>query len=95
MNSLDETRCKHCGGSLADAHVLTVTRKKEEKGFGWKVILGFVILIVAAGIIADPLDIVPLNFFDVIAILGLAIAVFVVLVLLEDREEWTEVRTYE
>jgi hypothetical protein len=95
LNSFDEARCKHCGGSLADAHVLTVARKREEKGFGWKVILGFLILIAAAGIIADPLDIVPLNFFDTFAILGLAIVAFMVLVLLEDREEWMEVRTYE
>ena len=96
LNELDATQCKHCGGSLKQAKTLHVERRVKTQTVGWKSGVTFVLVILSLFILADPLDVVPLPFFDALAIVAACFAIWVVAVLFDYKQErYTEVREYE
>jgi hypothetical protein len=96
LNELDATQCKHCGGSLKQAKTLHIERQIKTQSVGWKTGVTFLLLIASLVILADPFDIVPMPFFDALALVVIFAAIWVVVMLLDyRRERYEEVRKYE
>jgi hypothetical protein len=98
LNEVGATTCKHCGRSLEHARTVAIRRVREPRiRLGWKAIGSLLFLIASLVFLADPFDLVPIPFFDALAIVVIAVAVWIVVIVLEySREEkWMEVKEYE
>ena len=98
LNDEGALQCKHCSRTLKGNSRTAIIHRTRKSGvrFGWKSKTSIMLLIFALVYLAAPIDILPMTFFDDIAIVVLAIAVWVVAIVLENTEEseWLEVREY-
>jgi hypothetical protein len=96
LNELDATQCKHCGGSLKQAKTLHLERRVKTQQVGWKSGITFLLVIASLIILTDPFDIIPLPFFDALTFVVICVAIWVVAVMLDYKQErYEEVRKYE
>jgi hypothetical protein len=96
LNELGATQCHQCGGSLRQAKTIHIERRVKTQTIGWKSTVTFLLVILSLFILADPLDIVPMPFFDALALVVICFAIWVVVVLFDYRQErYEEVRKYE
>jgi len=98
LNEEDALQCKHCSRTLAGNSRTVIIRRTRKSGvrFGWKSKASILLLIFALVYLAAPIDILPMTFFDDIAVVVFAIGVWVVAIVLENtgESEWLEVREY-
>jgi len=96
LNEIGAIECHHCGGSLKQARTLHIERRVKTQTVGWKSGITFLLVILSLFVLADPLDIVPMPFFDALALVATCFAIWVVVVLFDYRQErYEEVRKYE